>query len=126
MDKKYAMALGRALVMRDNGYANEEVKNAVETIFPSLKYSQTPTEVEEMRDRLIRHLKLLLKFDIPEEEKKLIEEEIEFSYYYHIIKKPLKEQMEYIEEQLSEAEENGYATVTKILRNLKRGLQAIQ
>ncbi len=112
--------------MRDNGYANEEVKNAVETIFPSLKYSQTPTEVEEMRNRLIRHLQLLLKFDIPEEEKKLIEEEIEFTYYYHIIKKPTKEQMEYIEDQLSEAEENGYATVAKILRNLKRDLQAIQ
>ncbi len=126
MDKNYAMALGRALVMRDNGYANEEVKNAVETIFPSLKYSQTPTEVEEMRNRLIRHLQLLLKFDIPEEEKKLIEEEIEFTYYYHIIKKPTKEQMEYIEDQLSEAEENGYATVAKILRNLKRDLQAIQ
>lgn len=126
MDKKYVMALGKALVMRDEGYASEEVKNAVETIFPSLKYSQTPTEVEEMRNRLIRHLKMLLKFDIPEEEKKLVGEEIEFTYFYHIIKKPTKEQFEYIDEQLRDALENGYSTVAKILNNLKRDLKAIQ
>lgn len=126
MDKKYTMALGKALVMRDEGYANEEVKNAIETIFPALKYNQTPTEVEEMRNRLIRHLKMLLKFDIPEEERKLVEEEIEFTYYYHIIKKPTKEQLEYIDGQLRDALENGYSTVAKILKNLKRDLKAIQ